>query len=528
MKKSLKASVLLALVLCSGGVRAVNADATPGAAGVVNPARPADFRSAKWLLSREVVNTNDESIAKVSDLILDRGSGRIQHVILESGATMGMGGRLVAVPYSAFGWEGGTGRDRFILSMTPERLKTYPEYTAQSWSVIGESKAENTIALRKAIEADAAPMNDPYVGSLESGRKVRVEGEVVRVERVNTSAFGEEVVADVRTSDGAIHRLAMGPSWYVNSSPSAPMRGDRVTVDTLELPRDPERLLVATHLKNGERELHLREATGRPAWAPDTVDSRGRAYASLSSRYLLVSSLLGLRVDCRGQECGRVHDIVIDRASGKVAFMSIDPNENFLGVGDTKRLIPWSVATVSLEGPVRIDASKDMVLASAETPSDITTLSVGPGASGVYDAFNVQPPRFGVRASGAPTMTISMDKTWAAGGDVVSSIEGGSEKTLTGKVIRISTITFSNDVQPARAVTIRTGQNASTDEVVLLGPSLYMDQQKAMFSTDDEISIEACRARVGGHRYWIAKSVGVKSGRVQLWSPRGEPVWSNR
>lgn len=64
-----------------------------------------------------VVNNNGEEIAKVSDLILDRGSGRIEYIVIKTGTTFGLGGRAVAIPYGSFQW-GSAGEDRFVLAST--------------------------------------------------------------------------------------------------------------------------------------------------------------------------------------------------------------------------------------------------------------------------------------------------------------------------------------------------------------------------------------------------------------------------
>ncbi len=485
-----------------------------------------DFRSSKWLISRGVVSTNAEEIANVSDLIFDRGSGRIEYLIIKTGTTLGMGGRAVAIPYASFGWERGE-KDRFILSMTSEQLKLYPEYTTEHWAAMKDTKVEHPSALRKAIEADAGAPMDPYAGGLTTAKKTRVEGEVTTVDRVRTSTFGEQVVIGVRTTDNLMRRITLGPSWFINSSASAPMRGDKVVVDAVELPRDPDQLLAGTHIQSGDRQLHLRSDDGQPAWALKTVDSSGTSYSSAAARYLLLSSLPGVRVDCRGAETGKVYDIIIDRNSGELAFMSIDPNQNFLGVGDTKRLIPWSVVTVSLEGPVRIDASKEMVLASPETPSDLTTLNSGSSAQRVYTAFNVPTPTFEARAPISPVVADALG-AWSARGSVFANMDHSSEKTISGKVTDISELKFGNAVKPARSVTIRTGVDNASDEIVLLGPASYMDNQKVMFATGDTITVDVCRTSIDGQRYWLARSINAKGEKVMLIDGSGAPAWSPR
>lgn len=485
-----------------------------------------DFQSSHWLSNRTVVNNNGEEIANVSDLILDRGSGRIQYIVIKTGTTFGMGGRAVAIPYGSFRWESG-GKDRFVLASTPEQLKQFPEYTPESWTAMKESPKDDKSALRQRLTADAASPSDPYAGNLDTAKKARVEGEITKVDRVRTSTFGEQVQITVAGADGSSKKIALGPSWYVNGATAAPMRGDKVVVDTLVLPRDPDQLLAATHLQDGNRELLLRNTDGSPAWALKTVESGGRSYSTPYSRFLLMSSLPGMKIDCRGNECGKVYDIIVDRSSGEIGFLSIDPNQNFLGIGDTKRLIPWSVATVMLDGTVRIDASKEMVLASPETPGDLSALNGGTHAERVYKAFNVPAPRF---EAPKPVSAAAPDalNAWAAGGPIITGIENDSAQTMSGKVIEVTEAKFDRGIQSARALKIRLGGDVSREELVLLGPAWYMDKQKGGCQVGDSITVDARRTTIDGRPYWIAKSIDCKDARVVLLDGNNAPAWAQR
>jgi hypothetical protein len=230
-----------------------------------------------------------------------------------------MGGRTVAIPFGAFRWEA-SGKDRFVLASTPEQLKQYPEYTAESWKAIKQVVNDDKGTLRQRMVADAASPSDPYAGNLDTATKVHVEGEITKVERVRTSTFGEQVVITVATADASVKRVALGPSWYINGSSAAPMRGDKVVVETLALPRDPEQLLAGTEFRNGEREMQLRGTDGSPVWALKEVQSGregGKSYSTPYARYLLLSDVPGMKVDCRGNECGKVHEIILDRNSGR-------------------------------------------------------------------------------------------------------------------------------------------------------------------------------------------------------------------
>jgi len=491
----------------------------PGATAV---ASTVDFRSSKWLSDRKVVNTKEEEIASVSDLILNRGSGRIEYVIVKTGTTLGMGGRAVAIPYASFRWEA-AGKDRFVLASTEDQLKQFPEFSAETWKGVKQSKVDEKNTLHQRLAADAASPSDPYAGNLDTAKKARIEGEVTKVDRVRTGTFGEQVEVTVKTTDGATKRVALGPSWYINGASAAPMRGDKVVVDTLVLPRDPNQLLAGTHLKTGDRELHLRDSDGSPAWALKTVESGGESYSTPFSRYLLLSDLPGKKIVCRGEDCGKVQDVIIDRNSGEIGFLSIDPNQNFLGVGDTKRLVPWSVATVTLDGNVRIDASKEMVLASPETPSDLKTLNSGTHAEQAYKAFNVPAPKF---EAPKPISGLNPDNNsaWSARGPIIGAIERNSSKTFAGKVTDLTEVKFGNGVQPAKALKMKV--DSGSEEVVLLGPASYMENQKASCKTGDSVKVDVVRTTVDGHQYWIAKSIDCKDSRVVLLDGSNDPVWA--
>lgn len=515
----------LTLALAAGTVATASAQIsdkpTPGSTAV---ASTVDFRSSHWLSERKVVNNNSEEIASVSDLIMDRGSGRIEYIVIKTGTTFGLGGRAVAIPYGSFRWETG-GKERFVLASNVEQLKQFPEYSPESWKAIKEHVKDDKSTLRQRLAADAAAPSDPYTGALDTAKKVRVEGEITKVERIRTSTFGEQVVITVMGAEAPARKIALGPSWYVNGTSAAPMRTDKVVVDTLLLPRDPDQLLAATHLRNGDRELHLRGTDGSPAWALKTVETGGHSYSTAYSRYLVLSDLHGMKIDCRGNESGKVHDIILDRTSGEIGFLSIDPNQNFLGISDTKRLLPWSVATVTLDGTVRIDASKEMVLASPQTPSDLSTLNTGTHAERVYKAFNVPAPGFEAPKP-LSAVPADADNAWSARGPIIAAIEPDSSKTMEGKVIDITEVKFDKGIQSARALKIRMAGDGGAEELVLLGPAWYMENQKPSCQTGDSIKMNVCRTTINGQRYWMAKSIDCKDRRVVLLDGSNSPAWT--
>lgn len=455
----------------------------------------ADYRSCHWLSDRDVVNSAREDVGDVSDMIIERGSGRVKFVILKTGTVLGMGGRTVAIPYNQFRWD--DVNEQFVLNTAATNLQSYPEYTESGWqelrssqptrsggwnsgrvssetnsttgvnsstgisnSSTGTSNPSNSSTNPNSMNnsnqqssstgtsgsnasPNATPRNEniqntqndrnvmnrqeqlgqrrvgqPYgadgasplsrVGQpvtfndwmwesqnragLQSygsqwdwAAKQRIEGQVRTVSREYAPGQGEQIIVELQAQDGTTKKVALGPTWYVAGHGAGINRGDRITVDAVPI-------YVATSTQVNGKELALRSEKGTPAWSDNSFRSGDSSYSSPYYQHVLLSDLRGAELDCRGTECGKVNDVIIDAGSGSIAFLSIDPNVNFLGIGDTKRLVPWSVATVGVDGTVRIDTTKEMMTASPETPSDFKTLSAAGGTDAIYRAYQV-PPR---------------------------------------------------------------------------------------------------------------------------------------
>lgn len=375
----------------------------------MNGADGVDFRSAKWMQGRDIVNVNNQAIGDVSDLIIDRGSGKVKYVIVKTGTTLGMGGRSVALPYRQFSLDSSKGK--LVFNSTTEQLNQYPEFTDESWnnlrmSTYGEGDAPGSMPSR--TDVSGSPHNDavsrtnagkprnfnewmwsestPYRGdtyssSWDSARKEKIEGEVKKVTR-ESSPHGQDVVVEVAAQDGTTKKVALGPAWFVGAGDTSINRGDKISLEVMPL-------YVATSTTVNGRNMALRDEKGTGVWSGRTFGSGKDSYSAPYYRHARLSTLMGATVDCRGTECGKVNDLVIESNSGTLAFISIDPNQNFLGIADTKRMVPWSIVSVGVDNRVRVDAVKDMILASPETPSDLASLNGQGRADSIYNAYQV-------------------------------------------------------------------------------------------------------------------------------------------
>ncbi len=513
-----RCAALLSLIVAAAGL--------PSGAHLIVASQPAEslarppleFRAGGWLDGRKVVNGSAEEVGAASDAIVDRGTGSIEFLVVKTGTVLGMGGRAVAIPYGAFSWE--SGGERLVLSATHAQIERLPEFSAKSWSAMVESREGQGDRLSEQLGQNQA---DPYSGSLDSAKPAHVEGEVSKVERVRRASFGEHTQVTITAKDGSVKRVALGPSWFIAGGAVTPMRGDHVEVETLALARDPDQLSVATKIKAAGREFRLRDSEGLPAWTLKTSKPVGGS-ATTYWRYILASTLRGVRVDCRGEECGKIHELILERGSGDIAFVSIDPNQAFLGISDTKRLVPWSVCSVTLDEMVRIDASKEMILASPETPAKVEDLGRGDRANGVYEAFKVATPKFEA-AKRVPLAAASTSDAWSVKGPVIASIEPGTERTLRGRVTEVTEVAFDGGIQPAKAIKIREGME---EKLVLLGPAWYMDKQKLAAQPGDTVEVSVSTTHVLGGSYLLARSLTRNGERTVILDSGGKPAWDRK
>ena len=92
----------------------------------VDSARLQGGRRASKLIGSNIYNENNESIGEVDDIIVPSGGGQ-PVAVLSVGGFLGIGARLVAVPYERLQWN--AERDRWMLQgATRDSVRGLPEY----------------------------------------------------------------------------------------------------------------------------------------------------------------------------------------------------------------------------------------------------------------------------------------------------------------------------------------------------------------------------------------------------------------
>jgi sporulation protein YlmC with PRC-barrel domain len=92
------------------------------------------FERASQLIGKEVVNSSNEDLGKIHDVILNK-QGQASFVILSHGGLLGMGDKLVPIPWnmvaSAIAKE--NGRDRLVFNLTKDQVDKAPTFDNRNY-----------------------------------------------------------------------------------------------------------------------------------------------------------------------------------------------------------------------------------------------------------------------------------------------------------------------------------------------------------------------------------------------------------
>jgi sporulation protein YlmC with PRC-barrel domain len=126
MKSALTSAVVLAMTaLALPGPQPVRAQAVELV--VVDVAAVARGYRASKLTGSNVMNDRDEKIGTLDDLIVGQEQPRMLFAILQVGGFLGMGGRLVAVPFESLKIDARDGKIT-LPGASREQLKRLPEF----------------------------------------------------------------------------------------------------------------------------------------------------------------------------------------------------------------------------------------------------------------------------------------------------------------------------------------------------------------------------------------------------------------
>lgn len=100
------------------------ADETPPPSSAVQSVAPEE---AEAILGQRVTDPDGKEIGRLVDVLVDA-NGQPQAAVIDFGGFMGVGNRKIAVHWSALRFYPGDPKRKIAVEMTPDQIKTAPEF----------------------------------------------------------------------------------------------------------------------------------------------------------------------------------------------------------------------------------------------------------------------------------------------------------------------------------------------------------------------------------------------------------------
>ena len=98
---------------------------------------------ADTLLGNDVVNTMDENLGDIKEIMLDMRTGRVSYAVLSFRGFLGMGEKLFAVPWDALKLD--TVNKCFVLDASKDRLENAPGFDKNDWPDMADTAWEKGV-----------------------------------------------------------------------------------------------------------------------------------------------------------------------------------------------------------------------------------------------------------------------------------------------------------------------------------------------------------------------------------------------
>jgi len=93
--------------------------------------------AASTLDGDKVMSSDGEDVGKIKEIMLDVYTGRIAYAVMSSGGFLGIGDKLLAIPWNALTLD--TDRKCFLLSVTSETVKNAPGFDKDHWPTMADA-----------------------------------------------------------------------------------------------------------------------------------------------------------------------------------------------------------------------------------------------------------------------------------------------------------------------------------------------------------------------------------------------------
>jgi len=132
-----------------------------------------DINKASKLIGMQVRNTKNENLGKITDLVIDQKSGKVAYAALSVGGVLGVGDKLVAVPFEAF--TPNPGQDGLVLNIDKQRLQQAPGFSQNNWPDLDAASKGKTIGISAGSQTESTgasgAQSQPQSGQSDSSKQ---------------------------------------------------------------------------------------------------------------------------------------------------------------------------------------------------------------------------------------------------------------------------------------------------------------------------------------------------------------------
>jgi sporulation protein YlmC with PRC-barrel domain len=113
---------------------------------------PLGMQRSSGMIGNRVVNSKGENLGKIDDLIIDK-KGTLKYAILSHGGLLGIGDKLVPVPWKALkpGEESGT----VVMNIDKKTLEKAPSFEAKEWPNFSEPEWQKKVEVYYELPSQA-------------------------------------------------------------------------------------------------------------------------------------------------------------------------------------------------------------------------------------------------------------------------------------------------------------------------------------------------------------------------------------
>ena len=247
------------------------------------------------IIGSKVINLKGETLGKIENLVIDIDTGRIVYAVLESGGILGIGDKLLPVPWKSFAALPSEGL--FFLDQSKAQMNKAPAFDKSKLPDMADMNWGEGIFKHYGVPGYEQgltgygygygygdnsyfgdPMHlgpgpgrkeqDPYKNIFDSKTIKTISGQVIKVDQIYQPGVSLEMRLTVFVDNKNVMPVYLGPAFYIVGFERGKefKIGDKVTVTGSQVTVRGELFMLATTVKRGNDALRLRDKDGTPQW----------------------------------------------------------------------------------------------------------------------------------------------------------------------------------------------------------------------------------------------------------------------